>query len=373
VDLSYFIQPVHPLDRNYQEVLNEDIESIIMADRLGYKEAFVGEHFTDTAEPITSCLMFLARLVPVTKDIKLGSGVVNLPVYHPAMVAGHVAMMDQMLDGRFIWGIGPGGQPSDIEMFGNRDLDRNMKMVEVFDHIMELWWGDAPYNLQGEFNSGSTEITYNPAIGQGIVPKPLHNPHPPVVVTALAPYSHGITLAAERDWHPISCQYVQAHWLKTHLPKYLEGLANSGKPEDPRGWRVAKCIFVADDDATAQKYARSEDGPYGFYFSNLMAKLAGGGRLGLFGAYPDQPEEEITVQQSLDTQVIAGSVDSVVDQIMAFREEIGPFGKLVYTGLDWADEKLGKRSMELMADQVLPRVNDILKSEEAEFDLKFGT
>ena len=68
-------------------------------------------------------------------------------------------------------------------------------------------------------------------------------------MTATAPYSKGITAAAERDWHPISCQYVQAHWVATHLPKYLDGLRNAGKPADPLGWRVAKCIFVADDAA----------------------------------------------------------------------------------------------------------------------------
>jgi alkanesulfonate monooxygenase SsuD/methylene tetrahydromethanopterin reductase-like flavin-dependent oxidoreductase (luciferase family) len=176
-------------------------------------------------------------------------------------------------------------------------------------------------------------------------------------VTALAPYSKGITLAAERGWQPISCQYVQAHWVKTHLPKYLEGLKNAGMPEDPSGWRVAKCIFVADDHKTAKAYAKSENGPYGFYFSNLMKKLGGGGRLSLFGTYPDQPNEKITLQQSLDTQVIAGTVESVVEQILQLREEIGPFGTLVYTGLDWADKELAQRSMVLMAEEVIPRIN----------------
>ena len=360
MNLSYFIQPVHPLNRNYQDILNEDIESVILADKLGFQEAFFGEHFTDLAEPITSSLMFIARLAPVTTNIKLGSGVTNLPSYHPAMIAGHVAMMDNMLDGRFIWGIGPGGLPSDIEIFGNREIDRNLKMVECFEQVMELWWGEAPYNLKGDFYTGSTEITFTPEIGQGIVPKPLHNPHPPIVVSALAPYSQGITLAAERDWHPISCQYVQAHWVKTHLPKYLEGLANAGKEPDPAGWRVAKCIFVSEDKTTALRYAKSADGPYGFYFSNLMKKLSGGGRLGLFGTYPDQPEEEITLEQSLETLVIAGTPESVAEQILALREEIGNFGTLVYTGLDWADKDLSIKSMELMANQVMPKVNAAL-------------
>ena len=364
--LSYFIQPVHPYNKDYRRCLEEDMQSIILADKLGYGEALVGEHFTDLVEPITSTLMFLARLIPETKDIKLGSGVVNLPVYHPAMLAGHVAMMDQLCDGRFIWGIGPGGQPSDIEAFGNREIDRNAKMVEVFDQIMEIWWGEAPYDTKGEFFSISTMETYMPEIGQGIAPKPLHKPHPPVVVTATNPHAAGITLAAERDWHPISCQYVQAHWIATHLPKYLEGLPNAGRPESPLGWRVAKLIFVADDAATAERYARSTDGPYGHYFFNLMTKLGARGRNALFADYPDQPEDQITVEQSVRTQVIAGTVDDVVDQILALRELIGPFGTIVYTGADWADEALGRRSMELMAEQVMPRLNDALKADEAD-------
>ena len=92
-----------------------------------------------------------------------------------------------------------------------------------------------------------------------------------------------------------------------------------------------------------------------------MKKLGRGGKLGLFGTHPDQPIEQITLQQSLDTQVIAGTVDSVVDQILAFREEVGPFGTLVYTGLDWVDPALGQRSMVLMAEEVLPRVNAALR------------
>jgi hypothetical protein len=55
--------------------------------------------------------------------------------------------------------------------------------------------------------------------------------------------------------------------------------------------------------------------------------------------------------------VLKGTVNSVVDQILAMREEIGDFGELVYAGMDWVDPALGKRSMELMATEVMPRVN----------------
>jgi hypothetical protein len=52
----------------------------------------------------------------------------------------------------------------------------------------------------------------------------------------------------------------------------------------------------------------------------------------------------------------------VVDEILKFREETGDFGELVYAGMDWVDPALTKRSMELMATQVMPRVNAALAS-----------
>ena len=358
--LGFFIQPVHPPSRDYRRVLQEDREAILLADRLGYCEAFVGEHLTDRAEPVTSCLTFIASLANEAKRIAFGSAAVTLPSYHPAMVAAHVAMIDHLTDGRFIFGIGPGGLLSDAEMLGNLDLDRNAKTMQAIDMILGIWAGAPPYRLANDHWTASTERTLNREIGQGIVPVPLQKPHPPIVVTSITPHSPGIAAAAARGWDPISSNYVQAHWVATHLPRYLEGLRQAGRPANGSGWRVAKSVFVADDDRAATAYARSEDGPYGFYFRNIMTKLIGNGRPEIFRARPDQPDDRVTLEQSLRTQVIAGGVNSVVDQILAFREEVGDFGTLLYTGHDWADAALARRSMELMAREVMPRVNEAL-------------
>ena len=59
----------------------------------------------------------------------------------------------------------------------------------------------------------------------------------------------------------------------------------------------------------------------------------------------------------MDNCVIHGSVNKVVDQLLALRQEIGDFGEIVYAGMDWVDPALAKRSMQLMAEQVMPRVN----------------
>jgi alkanesulfonate monooxygenase SsuD/methylene tetrahydromethanopterin reductase-like flavin-dependent oxidoreductase (luciferase family) len=359
--LGFFIQPVHPPSRNYRDVLSEDRAAISLADELGYKEAFVGEHLTDTSEPITSSLAFIASIADSCRSIVFGTAVLNLAVHHPVTVAAQVAMIDHLLDGRFLLGIGP-GVPWDAEAFGILEMDRTRKMLETIDQVLAIWSGNAPYNLRGEYCSVSTARTLWAELGQGIVPRPLQQPHPPIIVTSIRPHSEAIASAAGRGWGVISSNYVQAHCVATHLPKYLEGRTAARLPADPSGWRVARSIFVADSEATARAYARSEAGPYGHYFRNMMMKQSRIGGLYLFRAHPNQPDSEVTLSQALATQVIAGTPESVVEQLLRFREEVGPFGTLLYTGHDWADAHLGRRSMELMATEVMPRLDKELRA-----------
>ena len=82
-----------------------------------------------------------------------------------------------------------------------------------------------------------------------------------------------------------------------------------------------------------------------------------GNRIYVFKSHKEQPDEEITLDFVMDHCVIHGTVNKVVDQILALREEIGDFGELVYAGMDWVDPALSKRSMQLMAEEVMPRVN----------------
>ena len=119
-------------------------------------------------------------------------------------------------------------------------------------------------------------------------------------------------------------------------------------------------MFVADDESTALRYAKSTSGPYGFYYRNLMRKLIGNGRPDLFKTSPDMRDEDITHEFVLDSLVIAGTVESVIEQILKLREKVGTFGTLVYAGHDWVDSRLARHSMELMATKVMPQVNKIL-------------
>jgi hypothetical protein len=134
-----------------------------------------------------------------------------------------------------------------------------------------------------------------------------------------------------------------------------------GAVADPADWRVAKSIFVADDEATAKRYGHGPQGPYYFYFKQLTRKLVGfGGRANLFKLDQSEPDERITPEYVTEKLVIAGTVDNVVDQILEFREQTGDFGTLLYPCHDWVDPSLGQRSMQLMAEEVMPRVNRAL-------------
>ncbi len=184
--LGFFTMPIHPLGKDWRTCLREDREAFILADELGFTEGYVGEHATDKAENITSCALFIATLADATKNIRLGTGTVNMPNAHPAAVASQIAMLDHLLDGRFNFGISPGGLLSDAEAFGTLDKDRTAMFVEAIDMVLDIWKSEPPYNLKGEHWTVSTEKTMIPEIGQGILPKPLQTPHPPIIVTAVA-------------------------------------------------------------------------------------------------------------------------------------------------------------------------------------------
>jgi alkanesulfonate monooxygenase SsuD/methylene tetrahydromethanopterin reductase-like flavin-dependent oxidoreductase (luciferase family) len=355
MQLSFFTMP----SRDYRQTLREDRAAILLADDLGFSEAFVGEHVTDLAETITSSLTFIASLAYETRRIRLGSGTLNLPNTHPAAVAAQVAMVDHMCDGRFILGISPGGLRSDAEVFGTLDRDRNAMAQEAIAQVLAIWRDDAPYDLAGEFWQISTARTLDREIGQGSILKPLQRPHPPIAVAVVSPHSESAARAARQGWSIISANFLQPVWVKSHWQKMLEGAALGSRVAAPRDWRVARSIFVADDAATAQAYAKSTHGPYGHYYKSLMRKLIGNGRPELFKPR-DMPDTAITLDFVLDSLVICGTPPQVADQILALRDDVGDFGTLVYAGHDWADATLAKRSMVLMVEQVMPMVNRAL-------------
>ncbi|HSW18042.1 MAG TPA: LLM class flavin-dependent oxidoreductase [Ramlibacter sp.] len=352
--LGFFTMPMHPIGKDWQQSLREDREAFILADELGFTEGYVGEHATDPEENITSSALFLATLVDATKRMKLGTGTINMPNHHPVAVAGNIAMLDHLLGGRFILGISPGALPSDAEAFGNMDMARPAMFLEAINQLLEIWSSKPPYDIKGQFWNITTERTYLAETGMGTIPQPLQRPHPPIVVTAVAPFSQGITEAAARGWDPISANFLLPQWVKSHWGKYVEGCARANRPADPANWRIAKTVFVAEDDATAKAYATGPDGPYYYYYRSLFNKLKRRGALGVFKSDPKMSDDDVSLQGVIDKLVIHGSPSKVADGLYKLKEETGEFGTMLYAGVDWTDRTLARNSMKLMAEKVVP-------------------
>src|SRR5579871_6078589 len=172
MNLGFFTMPIHPVEKDWRVSLRQDREAFLLADELDFTEAYVGEHITDKAENITSCVAFLAWIAAATRQIKLGTGTVNMPNAHPASVAASIAMLDHMLDGRLIFGISPGGLLSDAELFGNLAADRNAMFLEAINQVLQIWETEAPYNIDGKYWKISTEKTLMKEIGQGFIARP---------------------------------------------------------------------------------------------------------------------------------------------------------------------------------------------------------
>jgi alkanesulfonate monooxygenase SsuD/methylene tetrahydromethanopterin reductase-like flavin-dependent oxidoreductase (luciferase family) len=365
--LGYFTMPLHPLARDPAQTLQEDREAVILADRLGFHDAFVGEHLTDRAENVTNSFIFLATLIGETKSIKLATGTSNLSQSHPTVVAAQAAMFDHLAKGRFIFGISPGALSSDAEALGILAEDKNRMFAEAIDVILAIWERDPPYEIDLPNNryKVTTAKTHVPDIGRGVMYRPYQKPRPEIVGTVVAPFSKGVIAMGERDFHPLSANFLLPHWLPSHWTNYVEGKRKAGKTPDPAEWRVARTIFVADDDKLGRRYARDDaNSPYRYYWKQLRTKMMLAKRHVIFKMHESEDDAAVTIERLLDQLVLCGTVDAVVDQILALREQAGPFGEIVYAGMDWVDPRLAKRSMELMATEVMPRVNRALAQSE---------
>ncbi|HEU5322229.1 MAG TPA: LLM class flavin-dependent oxidoreductase [Methylomirabilota bacterium] len=356
VKLGMFTMPFHHPTRDYATILDEDREAIVLADRLGFTEAFVGEHFSSLSERITSPLIFLASVIDRTTRIRFGTGVINLPQLHPATVAAYVAMFDQLCRGRFILGIGPGGLVSDFELFdvGQAEL-RPQMMLESIDTVLRLWAQDPPYEIDGRFWKISVKNNIWPEFGVGYIPRPFQRPHPPIALSILTPSSGSARTAGERGWIPVSGNFFHRRYLRGQWEKYAEGCEAVGRRPDPDVWRVSRSVLVTETDAEAEDYLADPDSGLSFYYRFFHYSFSHA-RKALFMLKPDLevPDEDVGVDTVKRALIIAGSPRRVLDQLVALREETGHFGTLLMAGHDWDRPALWRGSMERLATQVMP-------------------
>jgi alkanesulfonate monooxygenase SsuD/methylene tetrahydromethanopterin reductase-like flavin-dependent oxidoreductase (luciferase family) len=367
--LGLFMMPVHPPARSFTDTLAEDAEKSILADRLGYEEVWMGEHFSATSEPIPSPLMFMAGLIAQTKSVRFGTGVINLPNHDPVIVAAEAAQFDHMSRGRFMLGVGPGGLLSDFELFRHTDVAvRNRKVVEAVNIMQRIWSQDPPYEIEGEFWKIRLANNVFADLGIGYMPKPYQKGGPPITLSLASPHSPSARTAAAQGWGIISANIIPTYSVASHWAIYSKACADTGKKPSGEKWRVARNMLVAPTDTEAYDRTFGEQSSNRYFWTYIRAALSGVGLLHLLKPQPDMPDEQATVEAIAEGCVLYGSPKTMLDKLVAFRDDVGPFGTLLTTGLDWLgpNEAWERQSMHLMAEEVMPKFHQHVHAQAAE-------
>jgi alkanesulfonate monooxygenase SsuD/methylene tetrahydromethanopterin reductase-like flavin-dependent oxidoreductase (luciferase family) len=364
VKLGLFMMPMHPPEKPHADAYDLDVQTLVAADRLGYDEAWVGEHFTSGWENIPAPDLILAAALQHTKHIRLGTGVACLPNHNPVVLAHRIAQLDQMARGRFNFGIGSGGFPGDFDLFEIDVTKGEHRRItrEVIDAVLAVW--DAANRRDGATLESDTDrwrfkLPQRTDWGMGVHMAPFQKPYPPIAVAGLNAKSETLVLAGERGWIPMSINLVPVPTLRSHWSAFEGGAAKTGTPTDRRTWRIARDIYVAETTEQARKQAR-EGAQAQVYERYFLPLLEYGKQMFLFKTDPAMPDADITIDWLMDNIWLVGSPDDVARRLRELHTAVGGFGTLLQLIYDWGDqEACNRRSMELLAHEVIPQLKDL--------------
>ncbi len=357
---GYFTMPLHPPGSDYTQTLDEDLEQIVVLDRLGYREAWIGEHFTAGWENIPSPDLLIAKAIPLTKNIILGTGVSCLPNHDPFVLAHRIALLDHLAKGRFYWGVGAGSFIGDFEVFGinpktgeQRDLTN-----ESLDFILNLWNNPKPgiyENRRWRFSVPKPQDD----VGLGVHVKPYQKPHPPIAVAGITEGSGTLRIAGEREWIPMSINFITKDVLKSHWASVEEGAIRAGKLADRSKWRIARDVYVAETTEQACREVKEGTLARDFtdYFFKMVPKIRG--NLDIFKIDKTMSDSDVTPDYMIENLWIVGSPDRVVEKIKELYDYVGGFGVLLVMGHEWHPKDKWLRSMTLLANEVMPKLGDL--------------
>lgn len=365
MELGLFLMPATSPERPLAETIDWNLEVLRRADAYGYDEAWVGEHITSPWEPIAAPQHIIARAIGETTHLRLGTGVEVLYQQHPVRLAAELAQLDHMAKGRLLFGFGSGGTLSDGQLYG-LDLKSGQSQHvsrEALEIILDCWKPGGPDEYRGEFWN-IDRPTYGDNYRWHLTP--YSPPEPRIAFAGFMPKSGSLITAGERGYIPMSFnvapERVAIHWASVE-----EGAERTGRTPDRARWRQIREIYVAESKAEARR--AMVDGFAGTFWKRYFHVIAQ--RLGIEDMFrrPGAPTDVPVDAASLVDHGtwFVGEPEQVVEQIVEQYELTGGFGVLLQIGFDYADSSAREgwfRSMELLATEVMPRVNDRLKGRE---------
>ena len=183
----FYIVPWHE-DTTQERALNEALEQIELADQLGIDEVWLGEHRFSRHGLLSGIWSFLGAVAGRTKNIRIGTAVIVLPLHNPILVAEEVAMLDVISGGRFNFGIGAGYQRQEFEGVGV-DIDESRERFHEAVDVMIKAWTEEKLTYHGKFTNVDD---------LWVLPKPVQKPYPPLF-QAVSTSPASVEFAASRQ------------------------------------------------------------------------------------------------------------------------------------------------------------------------------
>jgi alkanesulfonate monooxygenase SsuD/methylene tetrahydromethanopterin reductase-like flavin-dependent oxidoreductase (luciferase family) len=359
MQFGLFMMPLHPPERSFTESYDRDLAQILLADRLGYHEVWIGEHLTERWENAPAPDLLIAQALLKTERIILATGVTLLALHNPVEVAHRIAMLDHLARGRFYWGIGGGAIPTDLALFGLdpiRPAEVRARSAEALEVILKLWASEGQFKYHGQFfNVAAPDM--DPVKERGFYMKPYQRPHPPIGVAATSMGSRSIRLAGERGWIPMSSSLLAPIHLRDHWRMVEAGAAGAGREADRQQWRIGRDVFVAETSALARERARQVLGRN--YVRHQYPNRYGSSQMAATKIDPSMPDEAVDVDYMMEHMWIVGDPQECADRIRQLYETVGGFGMVLAITQDSDNPEWDHRSLQLLMEEVGPRVADL--------------
>ena len=331
---AVFFPPHHPNDEDPTLAIQRDMELVEYLDRIGYDEAWIGEHHSGGFEIINSPEIFIAAAAERTRRIMLGTGVVSLPYHNPLTVAGRVLQLDHQTRGRFMLGIGPGQLQADARMLGIDANTQRDRMTESLEIILRLLDGETVTHKSDFVTLDNAHVNL----------KPYTRPRPHIAV-ASAVTPTGAVLAGKHGLGLIclaASVFAGYDVLDVNWDIACKTAAAHGRAMDRKDFRVLVVMHIAETREKAMANIKFGFEPWEYYAFSVNPKT---GLIGMGGI-------EAAMQNGL---AVVGTPDDAYALLEKYWNKTGGFGSIMQLATNWADTEATKRSYELFARYVMPR------------------
>jgi len=332
-----FLAPFHPVDEDPTLAYHRDMELVQHLDRLGYDEAWIGEHHSGGYELIASPEIFIAGVAERTRHIRLGTGVSSLPYHHPLMLADRIMQLDHQTRGRVMFGVGPGALPSDAFMMGIDPLKQRDQMDQAIGVLVPLLRGETVTHEEEWFRLKEARLQL----------VPYTRPHVEICVAsqvspagARAAGKHGLGLLSIGATTSGGFNALAANWQICE-----EKAREHGQTVDRMAWRLVGPMHLAETRERARENVKFGLEKWLRYFREVAAlPLAPAGDL----------DNAIDALVGSGLAVI-GDPDDAAAQLERLEKQSGGYGCFLHMAHNWADFPQTLRSYELFARYVMPR------------------